>query len=56
MTLETLATMLTRINSENPELAADEKVRRFTLILLAEWRKLPTERPPIAPVDDPNGV
>lgn len=51
MTLLTLTAILSRVNKAHPELATDEKVRRYTLLVVEEGRKLRVERPPLAPVD-----
>lgn len=51
MTLAELTTILSRVCRDHPELAADEKVRRYILLVVEEARKLPVERPPPAPCD-----
>lgn len=51
MTLATLTAILSRVGKEHPDLVADEKVRRYILLVVEEGRKLPVERAPLAPVD-----
>lgn len=52
MTLADLTALLSRVGKTHPELVADEKVRRYILLVVDEGRKLPVPRPPFAPVDD----
>ena len=49
MRLETLTGIMSEVSRQHPELVADEKVRRYILLVIEEARK--AERPPIAPVD-----
>ena len=51
MTLAMLTAILSRVGRDHPDLVADEKVRRYILLVVEEGRKLPGEKPPIAPCD-----
>jgi hypothetical protein len=42
---------MSEVGAKHPDLVADEKVRRYILLVIEEARK--AERPPVAPVDDP---
>lgn len=49
MSLEAITATMSEVCRQHPELATDEKVRRYILLVIEEARK--AERPPVAPVD-----
>lgn len=49
--LADLTSILSRVGRHHPELVADEKVRRYILLVVEEGRKLPAEKLPFASVD-----
>lgn len=51
MKLADLTAILSRVGRDQPELVADEKVRRYILLVVEEGRRLPAEKLPLAPVD-----
>lgn len=51
MTLAELTALLSRVGKRNPELMAARESRLLIDAIIEEGRKLPTERPPLAPVD-----
>jgi hypothetical protein len=51
VTAADVASLLSRIGKERPELVQSRDGRLLVEAILAEARKLPAERAPIAPVD-----
>lgn len=51
MTPADVSALLSRVGKEKPELMNTRDGRLLVEAILEEARKLPTERPPIAPVD-----
>lgn len=51
MTLASLTALMSRVTRDNPELLKCREVALFIEACIAEGRKLPVERAPMAPVD-----
>ena len=49
--MPTLTGILSKVGRDHPDLVADEKVRRYILLVVEAGRKLPAEKLPFAPVD-----
>lgn len=56
MTLADVSAILSRVGRDHPDLMNTRDGRLLVEAILEEARKLPVDRAPIAPVDDPNGV
>jgi hypothetical protein len=56
VTTADVASLLSRVGKERPELMNTRDGRLLVEAILEEARKLPVGIGPIAPVDDPNGV
>ncbi len=46
MKLSDLTAILSRVGRDHPDLVADEKVRRYILLVVEEGRQLPAEKAP----------
>ena len=51
MTLASLTALMSKVGRANPALASERSVALFIQACIEEARKLPAERPPMAPVD-----
>lgn len=49
--MPTLTGILSKVGRDHPDLVADEKVRRYILLVVEEGRKLPEAPTPKAPCD-----